>query len=161
MKKVFLILIFSVISLFGDPAPFGFELRKATFEEVSKKYPDFTQIGNDPVSKGKQIVVNQKNFDLKGLNRDVIFSFDTENKLMAVLLCFDKDRFDDLLSSLSKYKLTEELDNWKNFKDGNSKILLGKIGFDTILLYRTKKYDKLYEDRRTEQKRKNKQNSMP
>lgn len=161
MKKVFLILIFSVISLFGDPAPFGFELGKATFEEVSKKYSDFTQIGNDPVTKGKQIVVNQKNFDLKGLNRDVIFGFDTENKLMAVLLCFDEDRFDNLLSSLSKYKMVEKYDNLASFKDGNSIILLGKTGFDIILLYRTKKFDKLYEDRRAEQERENKQNSMP
>ncbi|TEY04616.1 hypothetical protein [Campylobacter sp. US33a] len=161
MKKVFLILIFSVISLFGDPDPFGFELGKATFEEVSKKYPDFTQIGNDPVTKGKQIVVNQKNFDLKGLNRDVIFGFDTEDKLIGVLLCFDEDRFDDLLSSLSKYKMVEKYDNLANFKDGNSIISLDKTDFDIRLLYRTKKYDKLYEDRRTERERKNKQNSMP
>ncbi len=161
MKKVFLILIFSVISLFGDPAPFGLELGKATFEEVGKKYSDFTQIGNDPVSKGKQIVVNQKNFDLKGLNRDVIFSFDTENKLMAVLLCFDEDRFDDLLSSLSKYKMIKKHNNLVIFQDGNSIISLDNMGFVTILLYQTKKFDKLYEDWRTEQERENKQNSMP
>lgn len=135
MKKVFLILIFSAISLFGNPAPFGFELGKATFEEVSKKYPDFTQIGNDPVSKGKQIAINQSNFDLKGLNRDVIFVFDAEDKLAVVVLLFNKDRFDDLLSSLSKYKMVEKYDNLARFKDGNSMITLYKSGFDITLMY--------------------------
>ncbi|MCW1361086.1 hypothetical protein OLQ22_08780 [Campylobacter jejuni] len=57
--------------------------------------------------------------------------------------------------------MVEKYDNLANFKDGNSIISLDKTDFDIRLLYRTKKYDKLYEDRRTERERKNKQNSMP
>ncbi|HEC1883896.1 TPA: hypothetical protein R1808_001736 [Campylobacter jejuni] len=72
------------------------------------KYPNFSNAGNSIYTGGKIIEVSSSDFELEDLKDKVLFIFDKENKLTLVQLKFHKDHFNDILSSLSKYKIIKK-----------------------------------------------------
>ncbi len=146
--------------------PFGFELGKATYSEVIAKYSP-KQSGTNAISQGKAITISSSNFEL--LQGDVSFTFDANDKLIYVGMTLHKDKFNDILSSLSKYKAVSKNvpfvgNKSAKFKDGNCEIILEAphLSFSMELYYITTEFKKAVENanRQDEQSRKSKQNSM-
>ncbi|EAI3889872.1 hypothetical protein A0Z48_08495 [Campylobacter jejuni] len=169
MKKIFLFCIFYTTVIFANPMPFGLELGKANFDEVVKKYPNFSNAGTSIYTGGKIIEVSSSDFELEGLKDKVLFIFDKENRLTLVQLKFHKDRFNDILYSLSKYKIIKKEvpyvgNRYVKLQDGDCKIELESphLSFEMYLTYKTNQFEKLYKDyiKKEEQERKNKQNSI-
>lgn len=167
MRKFILLLVGAVVA-FANPAPFGFELEKATYSEVTAKY-SAKQSGTNDISQGKAITVSGSNFELEGLQGDVSFTFDANDKLIYVGMTLHKDKFNDILSSLSKYKAVSKNvpfvgNKSAKFKDGNCEIILDAphLSFAMELIYITSEFRKAVEKsvKQDEQSRKTKQNSM-
>lgn len=140
--RVFVILSTLAVFAFANPAPLGFEIDKATYEQVTAQFR--TKTFNRSGSGGVSISVNSSNFELDGLTRDdVHFSFDAQGKLVYVSLTFTRNKYNELLSSLSqKYKLTKRTTNkrgekFAEFENGNCIINLD--GLDKVHLYYTSK----------------------
>lgn len=167
MRK-FILLLVGVVVAFANPAPFGFELGKATYSEVTAKYPA-KQSGTNEYSQGKVIAVDKSNFELNGLQGDVIFTFDTNDKLIAVVAILHKDKFDDIFSSLRKYKLVSKNvpfvgNKSAKFKDGTCEIILDAphLSFQMELIYVMSDFYKKLQNstKQEEQNRKSKQDSI-
>lgn len=140
--RIFVILSALAIFALAEPAPLGFEIDKATYDDVTAKYRPKTF--NRSRSGGTSISVDSNNFELEGLAGDyVYFNFDAQGKLVYVSLLFDKSQYNELLSSLSKkYRLTKRTTNkygekFAEFVDGNCVINLD--GLDQTHLYYTSK----------------------
>lgn len=140
--RIFVILLALAVFALANPAPLGFEIEKATYDEVTAKYRPKTF--NRSRSGGTSISVDSNNFELDGLAGDyVYFNFDAEGKLVYVSLLFDKNQYNELLSSLSqKYRLVKRTTNkngekFAEFVDGNCVINLD--GLDQTHLYYTSK----------------------
>lgn len=166
--RVLFVMLIAALAAFANPAPFGFELGKATYSEVTAKYPA-TQKGTNAHSQGKVIAVSGSNFELDGLQGDVTFTFDANDKLIYVGLVFNKDKFSDLFSSLSKYKVIKKVvpfvgNKYAEFKDGDCKIILDAphLSFSMDLYYITSEFaDKIQNAQNQQEKsRKSKQDSM-
>ena len=166
--RILSLLFASAIIALANPAPFGFELEKATYSELTAKYP-VKQQGFNELSQGKAITVAKSHFELDGLQEDVVFTFDSNDKLIAVVMTLNKNKFDDILSSLSKYKLVRKDipfvgNKYAKFKDGNCVIELNAphMSFSMTLFYVTNDGYKKSENsiQQDEQSRKSKQNSM-
>ena len=96
--RVFGILLILAVFAFANPAPLGFELDKATYQQVTAKYR--TKTFNRSSSGGKSISVDSRNFELDGLTRDYVrFDFDSKDKLVYVSLTFTRNKYNELLSS--------------------------------------------------------------
>ncbi len=166
--RILSLLFASAIIALANPAPFGFELGKATYSEVTAKYSP-KQSGTNAISQGKAITISSSNFELEGLQGDVSFTFDANDKLIYVGMTLHKDKFNDILSSLSKYKAVSKNvpfvgNKSAKFKDGNCEIILEAphLSFSMELYYITTEFKKAVENanRQDEQSRKSKQNSM-
>lgn len=167
MRK-FILLLVGVVVAFANPAPFGFELGKATYSEVVAKYPA-KQSGINEYSQGKVITVDKSNFELDGLQGNVVFTFDANDNLVAVVMTLHKDKFDDIFSSLRKYKLINKNvpfvgDKSAKFEDGSCEIILDAphLSFQMELIYvMSDLYKKVQNStKQKEQNRKSKQDSM-
>lgn len=131
MKKI-LCLIFLFVSLaFGDAAPFGFEINKATYDEVVSKYPIWGGVGTSEITGGKSMGVKTKHIKIDSLECcTILFTFDKQDKLVAVNFVkfniFTTNQCEDLRKSLNKkYKVVKkDKDGNFEFKDGNSIINL-------------------------------------
>lgn len=130
MKKLILALVLGFCSLaLADPAPFGLELNKATFKEVTKKYPKYLLDETPSYLNGKSILVEANKFDLEGIEGYVTLSFDSKNILQMVGFIMAKEQFDSVYTSLKKkYKMIGDnlysADKSAYFEDGNSKIII-------------------------------------
>lgn len=140
--RFFLILSALAVFAFANPTPLGFEIDKATYQQVVSKYR--TKTFNRSSSGGKSISVDSSNFELDGLTRDYVrFSFDAQDKLVYVSLTFNRNKYNELLSSLrQKYRLTKNTTNrqgekFAEFESGNCIINLD--GLDKVHLYYTSK----------------------
>lgn len=84
MKKIVLafVFLFSFCGVaFANPAPFGFELGKATFKEVTKKYPKYEIVGELSFLREKVIYIEANEFDLEGVETSVSMHFDDKGIL--------------------------------------------------------------------------------
>ena len=140
--RVFGTLLILAVFAFANPAPLGFEIDKATYQQVTAKYR--TKTFNRSSSGGKSISVDSRNFELDGLTRDYVrFDFDSKDKLVYVSLTFTRNKYNELLSSLrAKYRLVKmttsrQGEKFAEFEDGNCIINLD--GLEKIHLYYTSK----------------------
>lgn len=169
MKKLFLMLTLLPILCWADPAPLGFEINKAHYNEVKKAYRG-QETGINKFSQGPMYRIPAQNIDMAGL-KDVVFTFNHQGILQYVQMTFNsKNKFDELASQLaSKYKMTKKQrphvgNRYAEYHNGNSKILLEAphMSFDTTLTYVSNQFLKAYQNisQNEEQQRKNKQKSM-
>lgn len=121
----FLIMLFVFVAFaFANPAPLGFEIDKATYEQVTAKYqPKSTE---KSYTGGTLIYIDKDKIELENLISDVRLNFDTQGKLVAVWLEFDGNHFSKLLPSLSKkyIKIIEKTDNFIKFEENDCTIAL-------------------------------------
>ena len=169
--RVFTILSALAVFALANPAPLGFEMGKATIDDVKAKYPIKYSRNNYKNDKTK-IAIDTKDIELDSLTKhEAKFFFDAQNKLFEVSLFFNKNKFNELLSSLSKkYKLikktTDEYgETFVEFEDGDCIIELGALKQITRLFYTTKdaikKRNKEYEEavkKENERKQRTKEN---
>ena len=167
MRKFILLLVGAVVA-FANPAPFGFELGKATYNEVVAKYTP-KQRGTNEYSQGKSIAIPKGDFELDGLQGDVVFTFDANDNLVAVVKTLHKNKFDDIFSSLQKYNLVSKDipfvgNKSAKFKDGTCEIILDAphLSFQMELIYVMGDFYKKVQNsaNQKEQNRKSKQDSM-
>lgn len=86
-----------------NPAPFGFELGKATLKDLQKKHRIISEEKN--TYNGVNHIVDVNTLGLEGL-KAAVFSFNDEGFLQFVLLMMDKQKFNFMMESLAeKYNL--------------------------------------------------------
>jgi hypothetical protein len=162
MLKLLLVLFLTAIA-FGDPAPLGLELGKATVKDARKKY-SLQNLGKDKYTLGPmfRIPVSQVNIDDL---TDVMLVFDRKGVLQAVALAFPDYKFEEIYRTLrKKYRLVKSEnslvgDKYAEFEDGNSVIVLesGNLGFITTVIYARKEFLKVVseiEEREEREKKK-------
>lgn len=166
--RVFVILSALAIFAFANPAPLGFEIDKATYDEVKAKYP--IKHSAKSYTGGIEISVDSKNVELDGLMYDVNFWFDEKGKLVSVSFMFKKNKYDELLQSLyKKYKFVEKITGNNGavintiFEDDNCIIRLNANFNDQItgaihLYYKSKDEIKRLENKIKEREQKSKDN---
>ena len=107
--RVFAILSALAVFALANPAPLGFEIDKATIDDIKMKYPIKDSTKRSYMG-GTEISIDSKNVELEGLMYDVNFWFDEKDKLVSVSFMFNKSKYDELLQSLSKkYKFVEKI----------------------------------------------------
>ena len=149
--RVFAILSALAVFAFANPAPLGFEIDKATYDEVTAKYRVESSIKT--YTGGISISVDRKKVELDGLiGYYVSFDFDAQGKLVETNLSFEKNKFNELLSFLSKkYKLIKKTtskygETFVEFEKDNCIIKLRGLKEVTNLVYISKDEDKRRED---------------
>lgn len=111
MKKLLVIVslvlaLTSTNSAFADPKPLGFELGKATIEDVQNTYKT-TDAGISAYTEGKMLNVDAYEVGLQDLQK-VLFIFNPDGTLSFVDMTFRKTKFDELYGQLNKkYKLVK------------------------------------------------------
>ena len=112
MKKLLVIVslvlaLTSTNSAFAAPKPQGFELGKATIEDVQNTYKT-TDAGISAYTEGKMLNVDAYEVGLQDLQK-VLFIFNPDGTLSVVDMTFRKTKFDELYSQLNKkYKLVKK-----------------------------------------------------
>lgn len=137
--SIFFFLMLNVA--YADPAPFDLEIGKATVDDVKGKYK-IVSAGINKYSKGDMYDLTPSELEFDGLQSARVI-FNEKNILMAVILNFPKNKFDQLLPSLNeKYKLISKdipfVGNKRaKFSDGNTEIALNSehLSFNTTLDY--------------------------
>ncbi|RUM50355.1 MAG: hypothetical protein DSY47_01840 [Hydrogenothermus sp.] len=174
MKKfayyVFTLLISFTLSFAGDnPKPLGLEMGSATISDAKAKY-NLKYKGINKYTLGDMYGINSSELNIEGL-QDITLIFDKDKKLQAVLMEFPKNfnhtYWRRLYNSLrNKYTLKSSNipfvgDRYAIFEQGNSIIRLESphLGFKTYLIYMTKKFRRLY-NQKNEEERRNKQRSL-
>ncbi len=89
----------------AEPEPLGFELGTATQAQVQENTPTaLRENGVNKYSDGPTLVGNGAGLDIDGL-KEVLFIFDDDRRLAAVLLTLSKHRFDAIRGYLDgKYE---------------------------------------------------------
>ncbi len=106
-----------------NPAPFGLELTKATIDDFKKLFPNHIKHADNVIS-GKSTVfyVKPENVKLDGVIDEVIFVFNDNKVLDAVLIGMKRSKFEEIKNSLnSKYGIPKT-DGW--YHVGQSLIIL-------------------------------------
>lgn len=172
-----LIALFAFVAFaLANPAPLGFEIGKATYDEVVAKYRPTSSFLTD--TGGIRIVVSVNKIELDDLvGYNAFFDFDAQYKLVSISLRFEKKKFKELYSSLSKkYKLIKKTANKSGatlveFEDDECIIRLETLrhmvagAYITELTYiskeeikRQESYFKEQKEREKERKQRNKNN---
>jgi hypothetical protein len=168
MKKILLlcfVIIYTSI-VFAEPAPFGLEIKKATYEDTKKKYSG-SDNGITKYSLGKVYQIEVSNIDMEGIE-SVDAIFDQNDKLVAVFAKFSKARYDALFNYLNqRYKLTSNQDafvgnRYAIFRDGDTKIVLDAphMSFSLSLNYLNDDFAKLYVEKSTEEEKEKEKKEM-
>lgn len=154
IKKITFALMstFAAATAMADPAPFGFELNKASLEQVKAGTTGFSLSGYNKFTGGPMLQGSGAEFGLEGL-REVTFVFDGEEVLHGVLLDMPKYRFDAINSHLlGKYTLEEELipfvgNKYTRYRDGDSTVEIHSphLSFDMQVIYQTDALELAYE----------------
>ncbi len=152
------------ISLFANPAPFGLEINKATVSEVINKYPSIKEAGTNKYTDGRMIYINPNQLDFEGL-KDALLIFSKENRLVAIVLTFPKNKFDELYKTLNgKYKLVKKEipfvgDKMVEFVKDSTEITLNSphLNFDLELTYADKSLVNLYKNTKKNENEQNKE----
>ena len=90
----------STNSAFADPKPLGFELGKATIEDVQNTYKT-ADAGISAYTEGKMLNVDAYEVGLQDLQK-VLFIFNPDGTLSVVDMTFRKTKFDELYGQLNK-----------------------------------------------------------
>lgn len=149
---VFLFCIMNCCSSFAEPDPFGIEINRSTYEDVRQKYSG-RDAGINKYSQGRMYDINCSQIDIDGL-KSIRVIFHKNDKLLAVITKFDKDKYQSLMDSLSKkYKLISKQDafvgnKYAKFKTDNTIIDLDSphMSFELSLSYVHNDFEKLYLD---------------
>lgn len=173
MKKLLVIVslvlaLTSTNSAFADPKPLGFELGKATIEEVQNTYKT-TDAGISVHTEGKMLNVDAYEVGLQDLQK-VLFIFNSDGTLSVVDMTFIKTKFDELYGQLNKkYKLVKKQipfvgNKYAEYKNGKSTVKLDAphMSFELDVIYGQNSFFKTMKEvnNRQEQQRKDKQASM-
>jgi hypothetical protein len=163
-KKVslFFILFYflQVLPTQAEPSPFGIVINKTTVGEVKKKY-EYKEDGINQFSGGVMLRLNPAQFNFEGLQY-VNIIFGKDDKVLAVVTVFDKNRYKDLYNNLSKkYSINIEDnpfvgDKFTQFKDKNSTIMLfaKHLNFVCELHYMQEDYYNSLSDKKNEKQQK-------
>lgn len=173
MKKLLVIVslvlaLTSTNSAFADPKPLGFELGKATIEDVQNTYKT-TDAGISVHTEGKMLNVDAYEVGLQDLQK-VLFIFNSDGTLSVVDMTFIKTKFDELYGQLNKkYKLVKKQipfvgNKYAEYKNGKSTVKLDAphMSFGLDVIYGQNSFFKTMKEvnNRQEQQRKDKQASM-
>lgn len=173
MKKLLVIVslvlaLTSTNSAFADPKPLGFELGKATIEDVQNTYKT-TDAGISVHTEGKMLNVDAYEVGLQDLQK-VLFIFNSDGTLSVVDMTFRKTKFDELYGQLNKkYKLVKKqipfvCNKYAEYKNGKSTVKLDAphMSFELDVIYGQNSFFKTMKEvnNRQEQQRKDKQASM-
>lgn len=167
MRVLIMLFVFAAFAL-ANPAPLGFEIDKATYDEVVAKYRPTSSFLTD--TGGIRIVVGVNKIELDDLvGYNAFFDFDEQYKLVSISLRFEKRKFKELYSSLSKkYKIIKKTASKSGatlveFEDGNCIIRLETLkhmiagAYITGLDYISKDEIKRQENYSKEQKQREKE----
>lgn len=117
-------------SCFAGVKVLGFELGTSELNQVNSTLTNQTKVtntGKNKYSHGQMLQTDGTGYSIEGLN-SVLYIFDTDNKLSAVILDMDKYKFNDVYSAVaSKYKVVSQKrpfvgDQYAKFKDKNATI---------------------------------------
>ena len=146
MKNLFVLiclLIFPTFSL-ANPAPFGLELGKTTYDQAKEKYDlqSYEETNASFECNGKNYEIDPQSLNIDGIIASRL-TFNERGILVAVHNRFEKSRFDSLLKNLSsKYKVVKKNvpfvgDSYVSFRDGDWDIFLDAphLSFSLDLLY--------------------------
>lgn len=152
----------------ADPKPLGFELGKATIEDVQNTYKT-TEAGISAYTEGKMLNVDAYEVGLQDLQK-VLFIFNSDGTLSVVDMTFRKTKFDELYGQLNKkYKLVKKQipfvgNKYAEYKNGKSTVKLDAphMSFELDVIYGQNSFFKNMKEvnNRQEQQRKDKQASM-
>lgn len=152
----------------ADPKPLGFELGKATIEDVQNTYKT-TEAGISAYTEGKMLNVDAYEVGLQDLQK-VLFIFNSDGTLSVVDMTFRKTKFDELYGQLNKkYKLVKKQipfvgNKYAEYKNGKSTVKLDAphMSFELDVIYGQNSFFKIMNEvnNRKEQQRKDQQASM-
>lgn len=112
IRALFLIITFigSNVVLAGTTA-LGFEIGVTTLDQVKSTVGKRTAVvdgGINKFSQGPMLKTDGSSYEIDGL-RSVLYIFDTQKKLAAIIMNMDKSRFDHVYNALSgKYKVSSQ-----------------------------------------------------
>lgn len=98
-------------SAFAGTQVLGFEIGSSSVEQVRAELMKKTKVkdaGANKYSGGAMLETDGSSYEITGLN-DVLYIFDSQRKLMAVIMNMNKAQFDQIYEYISaKYKLVSE-----------------------------------------------------
>jgi hypothetical protein len=113
MKNLIRSIVF-ILTLMGNEFAFagtqviGFEIGVSTLSQVKTTLNQQTNIKNETTNKwtnGTQFKTDGNSYDIRGL-KEVLYIFDEQKKLAAIIMTMEENRFDSVFKAVSpKYKL--------------------------------------------------------
>ena len=103
-------------SVNANPKPLGFEIGVATYENIKDRFYSSRDEGINLFTNGHMLSVNSIELEVDGLQQ-AFFIFNDDKTLAAVNLKFDKNKFDEITSQLSK--------KYKTIKKNTEDIIAG------------------------------------
>ena len=149
MKKIILFFCFFESLLFANPSPLRLELNKATFEEVTQKYPNYKTKGLSKFSNGKVIYIEPRNAYPLGFAK-VVFIFSQDDILLSTLL--DLKETTDLNKKYKLIKSKKSSFDEAIYNSNETEIILYR---NDRLIYIHKDLIELYNKVKNEEKIKN------
>lgn len=143
----------------GSPAPLGFVIGQATYDEVESALKQKTRvkpIGTNPYSRGPMLRADG-DLGLDNLQR-AVFIFNPDKRLVAVVLTFTKQAMDANFGTLyahlaSKYTLVTKRvpfvgNKTARFSQGDVLIDIESLHMDFVIsiMYRTKAFERVFRD---------------
>lgn len=136
------------------PAPLGFAIGQADFDEVRKQLSRKTEVrnpGRNHYTRGKMLDVDGTPFGIRNL-KTVRFIFNKDRTLAATLMTLRKSGFDPTFSHLASKNtlVSKEIpfvgSKSARFQKGNVVIVLDAphLSFDMKIIYMTKSFERLY-----------------
>jgi len=98
-------------SAFAGTQVLGFEIGSSSVEQVRADLTKKTEVrdaGTNKYSGGAMLETDGSSYQITGL-KDVLYVFDSQKKLVAVIMNMDKEQFDQIYKYISaKYKVVSE-----------------------------------------------------
>lgn len=156
-------------SVNANPKPLGFEIGVATYENIKDRFYSSRDEGINLFTNGHMLSVNSIELEVDGLQQ-AFFIFNDDKTLAAVNLKFDKNKFDEITSQLSKkYKTIKKIrpfvgNCYAKYKNDRSTITVDAphMSFEMNVLYAHDNFLKIMNRtlNKKEKDRKNKQASL-
>lgn len=166
---LFLLCIINCSNSFAEPAPFGLEINRSTYEEVKEKYHG-SYDGINEYSRGKMYNIDFRQISIDGI-KSMLAIFHQDTRLLALVVKFDKNKYDSIVDSLSKkYKLISKQgalvgDKSARFQSDNTiiEVRAPHMSFHLLITYIDKDFERLYLDKaqkNTEEAQKNQSDAL-
>ncbi len=139
-----------------NPAPFGLELTKATIDDFKKLFPNHRKHSNNVISGTSTVFyVKPEHVRLEDVIDEVIFVFNHNNILDAVLIGMKRSKVEEIRSSLNSKYGKPRVDDWYNVGQSIIRFYDYHINFSVYctdsrpmfssitLIYKTKAFDTL------------------